>query len=1111
MKETFTIREGTVDLSSTKGSREPRKSSQFSFENNEFATKTNLNPQKDFLITSMTAEKTRINRIFQKITAYDDDIYAFEITGKIANSPDITWSIYKTYKELKDLFDQIKKEISKKNIDDEYIKKHCKMVKHYSEEEMDNNLTNICKYIVNFYNNETGRNLETLNEALRISASSFTNTSGHKPFEGYALKKAEPRHMRAILRYVIYPVEYLLFKGFNKRWLILKDDMISYLNSPTTVTGKNVYWFDEDIEVSNKDNKVLEIKNLSRILSLKFDTTFERDLWKYEIDKRVKYIKDRLANNKYHSFTSQKSNCSAKWFVDADSYFTYLLNQLKGAKETVYVTDWFMSPELALKRPINYDDFIGEDYKNNLNFNNVSRLMDIFYLLAKRGVKIYILLYCEVSLALAINSSYTKNVLKNLHPNILITRHPKNDTTLLWSHHEKLVIIDQKMAFVGGLDLCYGRYDTNDHPIVEEENENHTYYYPGCDYANERKVDFHELDKFYKEQLDRNSLPRMAWHDVHTMVEGPIVSDIVRHFVERWNDARFNTREKGLVNAGTSFCAHKSAEISKKDKKQKEKEKKQREKEKKQREKEKKQREKEKKKNEMELRKKNTIVENKNFPKQCKTLMPDKNKESSEKKDNNMEDIKEEENEDENYNENKININNNNNNENDVAKSDDEEEMNQDDRFFSICQEPEDKNKQQFYSRESDEIFNKKHELYKKQFTLFGNKNKGKGKNTDLKRQNTNKYKLMKIKQKINLGEDEEQKDQSVNMEFNIQALRSVSEWSIGKNTTECSILTGYYNLIDNAKHYIYIENQFFITKTFSEDERKESGLNLDKIVKNEIGYHLRCRIERAYQEKSNFRVFVCIPLLPGFSGTPGESSTMNGVLKHTFQSISHNKKMSLLEKLREKLGDDIDKYIYFFSLRNHGKIKDVPVTELIYIHSKLMIVDDEKVLMGSANINDRSMIGSRDSEFAVIVEQQAKVNSTMDKKEYLAADYAKSLRKHLMSEHMGFDINDPILDDPLNNELWNIMKSRARSNTNIYRELFDCYPDNNFKTFNDLKKRKLIKTEEEINELKEKYESKKNVIRGHIVKYPIHFLQDEQLDIDFFSKENLIPEKNFT
>ena len=39
------------------------------------------------------------------------------------------------------------------------------------------------------------------------------------------------------------------------------------------------------------------------------------------------------------------------------------------------------------------------------------------------------------------------------------------------------------------------------------------------------------------------------------------------------------------------------------------------------------------------------------------------------------------------------------------------------------------------------------------------------------------------------------------------------------------------------------------------------------------------------------------------------------------------------------------------------------PVTELVYIHSKLMIVDDRLVICGSANINDRSMLGSRDSE----------------------------------------------------------------------------------------------------------------------------------------------------
>lgn len=37
------------------------------------------------------------------------------------------------------------------------------------------------------------------------------------------------------------------------------------------------------------------------------------------------------------------------------------------------------------------------------------------------------------------------------------------------------------------------------------------------------------------------------------------------------------------------------------------------------------------------------------------------------------------------------------------------------------------------------------------------------------------------------------------------------------------------------------------------------------------------------------------------------------------------------------------------------------------------MIVDDEIVLMGSANINDRSLMGTRDSEIAMVVEDSIK------------------------------------------------------------------------------------------------------------------------------------------
>ena len=38
----------------------------------------------------------------------------------------------------------------------------------------------------------------------------------------------------------------------------------------------------------------------------------------------------------------------------------------------------------------------------------------------------------------------------------------------------------------------------------------------------------------------------------------------------------------------------------------------------------------------------------------------------------------------------------------------------------------------------------------------------------------------------------------------------------------------------------------------------------------------------------------------------------------------------------------------------------------MIYVHSKGMIVDDEYVIIGSANINQRSMDGSKDTEIAM-------------------------------------------------------------------------------------------------------------------------------------------------
>lgn len=43
----------------------------------------------------------------------------------------------------------------------------------------------------------------------------------------------------------------------------------------------------------------------------------------------------------------------------------------------------------------------------------------------------------------------------------------KSGIVLYWAHHEKLCLIDGEIAFMGGLDLCFGRWDMNHNPIAD--------------------------------------------------------------------------------------------------------------------------------------------------------------------------------------------------------------------------------------------------------------------------------------------------------------------------------------------------------------------------------------------------------------------------------------------------------------------------------------------------------------------------------------------------------------------------------------------------------------------------------------------------------------------
>ncbi|KAG8805702.1 Phospholipase D1, partial [Serendipita sp. 399] len=160
---------------------------------------------------------------------------------------------------------------------------------------------------------------------------------------------------------------------------------------------------------------------------------------------------------------------------------------------------------------------------------------------AQEGVMVYVIVYKEVSnRTTPTDSNYTKQALTHLHPNIMVQRSPSHFATgtFYWAHHEKMCVIDETIAFMGGLDACFGRWDTPQHILIDvgdAEGAEGSQVWTGKDYSNPRIGDFHNLDKPEQDMYDRTKVARMPWHDVSLQVVGQPARDLCRHFVQRWN------------------------------------------------------------------------------------------------------------------------------------------------------------------------------------------------------------------------------------------------------------------------------------------------------------------------------------------------------------------------------------------------------------------------------------------------------------------------------------------------------------------------------------------------------------------------------------------------
>ena len=1017
------------------------------------------------------------------------------------------WEIYHTLDEVQKFFKKLYKfikydENAMKLVDLSSLEK----IKDYTNDQLLNSIDIIKNEFDTLFKSSYFDNNLIINEFFNIGSSSFSQlNNGIKPYEGWAMKKADPHCMRRAFGYICFCLECCIFKKFNERWIVLKDDMITYSNLSNSPGGKHVYFFDEEIKAKRVGKLSMRIINLSRMLELKFKSYFERELWKLEIEKRITKFKNVVKFNQYKAYTNEKINNFAHWFIDGKDYFNDLYEKLMDAKKSIFITDWWMSPEVWLKRPV-----IETDYTSFFKKNNMSRLMDVLEHKAKEGVKIYILLYYECSIAINLNSKHTMDTLEKLHKNIVVTRHPTNKLDLLWSHHEKLVIIDQVIGYVGGLDLCWGRYDSNEHPIYEAPNSEKKYYFPFIDYSNARICDFVNVENCLVESVPRDTCVRMPWHDVHTRLIGPVVNDISRHFVERWNHARFDDRNRSSLNikGGTNTVKSKKRSII--------------------------------------LKKNgflNSIIESVLKMEQDKIDSPKKQNDLTKKTSESISDSFSD----------SISIDLGDNND---VKIEEAPVFKTKDNALKSINNPIEKNfrpksKSSFnlnlsgYTRQwrtqqktdkEQKIYQEKFETLKRQWMENLNdidedvvpvrkklenqlvaspppeKKDGKKKSfykdliSRLKKNKNNWFKdIFQVNNEIEtIVNDKYIKKGSISS--TVQVLRSVGEWSMGLKVPENSILEAYYQLIDQSKYYIYIENQFFISRSFEE--------NKQYLVENKIALHIVNRILKAYRKKEKFRVYVFIPLMPGFAGEPEKSGTLQIILKYTFESICRNQGLSIIEQLADEMepnGDHWEDYIGFFSLRNHALVNGMPRTEIIYIHSKLMIVDDNYVICGSANINDRSMKGPRDSEFCALIKEKRTEYVTINGRKTKITRFGSSLRKALLSEHLGINKHDVRLNDPTSDELHKLIWDTARKNTDLFRQIFMCYPDDYYTKFSMIPNKNSMQNKAQEFSLKKNYEENKNQIVGHIVEFPLHFLEEEQLGISFFSKENLVPERNFT
>ncbi|XP_076900967.1 phospholipase D gamma 1-like [Bidens hawaiensis] len=206
---------------------------------------------------------------------------------------------------------------------------------------------------------------------------------------------------------------------------------------------------------------------------------------------------------------------------------------IKQARRLIYITGWSVFHSVQLVRN-------GDGAKD-------SYLGDLLKAKSSEGVRVLLLVWDDptssnilgrtIEGVMHTNDEETRHFFKHSSVKVLLcpcsagkghSWAKKQEAEKIYTHHQKTVIVDadagnyrrQIMAFVGGLDLCVGRYGTPSHPIFSTLQTLH-------------KDDYHQPNY----TGPTTGCPRQPWHDLHSRIEGPAAYDVLRNFEERWRRA----------------------------------------------------------------------------------------------------------------------------------------------------------------------------------------------------------------------------------------------------------------------------------------------------------------------------------------------------------------------------------------------------------------------------------------------------------------------------------------------------------------------------------------------------------------------------------------------